>query len=981
MLSQIRRGQLTPILLVGVLLTAIFSGYSPASQLMDDSSIRNDVSGTVSYDLYFATAPGGHPTDGRITTEMPDGGGQEESSASGTTVEFSTDQMLSDIVISGTPTSGGKFELDVTLFLKATGQEGSTVDWTVSVVAGSSIIATEDWSTDACTPSFSGNSCGFDERSFHPEWTGNQDFTVDDGERLKVLVSADMNCNSGGGGDGPDVPNGTESSGRQWGGTECDAWIAYNEIDTASGRFSMIEIETDPVAGSQVKVHRPGSVWTDDEVETWYPNDSPEMRVMQFNLELRDAFGRDDINIVRLNMIDPSGSVAFTHTFDEDELITDNNALRAQYNWTYQGGIDSGDYELDLEVVNIQGKTFTIDHPTVRFNEYGVSLAHLYSRTVEYVSPEETTPISLVLSHIGASGDYSISVELTLMTNLGSNWIEDWDTGDQTYELTGGGGGIGATLSLTAPDDLSNTPDTIDIRAVAYDSEQVLVHQTTLQLDLEFLDTYAPPMVSIWPEAHDNQYANSTGALNLDESIPRYVEDGEFTTFYLEIFNTGFDTDEFRIDVKQDSNANLQFWDNDSGQRIDEDENDGTYHTENLDRHTTQTIRLRVKPSNNRDDPDIGMIELEIMSVGNATQHARVAFTIQRTFGIQAEVVYDCDSTPFGFVNSEICLNTATYLAFDIKITNTMTQGETVTDWILKNPKDLSRNIDDQLYAGANPKYGLWDYEITDTNGDPSPRVQLAPGDDALVNLDITLTQQVEVGNHTIYLRIIEDIEDQNLARYFDLPITIEIGKDDPILSIHQISQPHAMEPDTLSEIQMKVKNDGNSDVMVILKAEADQGWTAEVMSQSGAEVVTVPAFDEVTFTLFIVSSENALNGDDVGIVVSAKPLSEDEAYPDEFTARKTVNVKVSISNLGDLVLSEIFGDRLETKLIGIGIIVLLVAWIVGRRGRVEFIDEWVEYEDDLDMISDEEFDIPDPVGIDDEDSYDDEDIELVDLD
>ena len=58
-------------------------------------------------------------------------------------------------------------------------------------------------------------------------------------------------------------------------------------------------------------------------------------------------------------------------------------------------------------------------------------------------------------------------------------------------------------------------PRPLEIRAVAYDNASVLVHQTTLQLDLEKLDTYSPPMVSLWPEAHDNQFANSTGALNM----------------------------------------------------------------------------------------------------------------------------------------------------------------------------------------------------------------------------------------------------------------------------------------------------------------------------------------------------------------------------------------------------------------------------------------------------------------------------------
>ena len=177
----------------------------------------------------------------------------------------------------------------------------------------------------------------------------------------------------------------------------CDAWVAWNEIDTASGRFSKIEVDTQPLTGSQVKVQRPGSVWTDDEVDTWFPNDSPDMRIMQFNLELRDAFGREDIDEVRLTFIKPDGTSAFgnnqpfesdgSYKFGEDELVTDNNALRAQFNWTYPGGLESGDYELDLEVQNIQGKSFTINHPTVRMSDYGVSLTHGSGRVVEYIAP------------------------------------------------------------------------------------------------------------------------------------------------------------------------------------------------------------------------------------------------------------------------------------------------------------------------------------------------------------------------------------------------------------------------------------------------------------------------------------------------------------------------------------------------------------------------------------------------------------------
>ena len=75
-----------------------------------------------------------------------------------------------------------------------------------------------------------------------------------------------------------------------------------------------------------------------------------------------------------------------------------------------------------------------------------------------------------------------------------------------------------------------------------------------------------------------------------------------------------------------------------------------------------------------------------------------------------------------------------------------MTEGNTVTDWLIVNPKDLDRNTNEDLYPDANSNYSLWMYEITDTNEDPSPRVQLAPGDSQLINLDITLTAQVPEG-------------------------------------------------------------------------------------------------------------------------------------------------------------------------------------------------------------------------------------------
>jgi hypothetical protein len=307
-----------------------------------------------------------------------------------------------------------------------------------------------------------------------------------------------------------------------------------------------------------------------------------------------------------------------------------------------------------------------------------------------------------------------------------------------------------------------------------------------------------------------------------------------------------------------------------------------------------------------------------------------------------------------------------------------MSEGDTVTDWLLVDPGSLDRNIDDELYPEANPKYGLWDYEITNNEGDPSPRVQLAPGDTELINLDITLTDRVAEGNHTIYLRIREDISDLSAARYFDLSLIIQIGKDDPLLTIHQISQSHALKPGEISEIQMKVKNSGNSDVLVLLDADVEFGGTASVVSQNGAQVVTIPAFSEVSFTVTIKANDDSQKGDEMRISVSAKPLSEEESFPDASTAKKEVNIMITIEDFGELIKNELMNPRPVTIFIGLGIIILLVAAITGRRNRVEYIDVWVdedEFEEETQM------ELPDTVSAEDDDFYDDDEIELIDFD
>ena len=616
-------------------------------------------------------------------------------------------------------------------------------------------------------------------------------------------------------------------------------------------------------------------------------------------------------------------------------------------------------------------------------HQWGVSINHRLDKTTEYIAPGQTTAIPLQLVHKGDSTK-SMEVELEVLTNLGSSWILEFDS-PGGYTLNAGGDILNPILTLTAPDDLTGTPESIEIRAVAEaEVESVLqvVHQDILQLDLDKIDVFQPPEVSFWNEDHDVQLANSTRPDDFDQTAPRYVEYGEFTPFLLEIFNTGFDADTFRVDVLQRAKSIIQIYDNETGQRILEDEGDGTFHTAILERHSTQQLLFNIKPSSDRDDPDIGQIEIEVISEGNSSLRTTVAFTIQRTFGIHAEVSQDCDGTPLGHIRVKLCSPGSgnAVVDFRARITNSMTGGESATWWRIQNPSSLQENLDN------DPAYGQWQFTITDDSGDSVPRVSLGPGDFSEVFITAILTNQVVAGNHTIYLRVIEDINEDD-ARYFDLPITFEIEAGEPELQIVQVSPNYELVPGETYSLQLKAKNNGNGPLTVLLDAEVEEsGWKVDIDGPSGSPLIELGAFEETTFNLDVTVPESANNGDQIPVIVTATPFDTEQSWPDEYSAEITVTMTVGISSIFDILVNEVTHPRISTLIIALVGILLLFAGIQSRMNRRRWTSHLAYLEslggdDDEDSEAEEDDSIPAPVTITEEeeyDDYDDDEIELV---
>ena len=924
------------------------------------------------YKLYFVQ-PGQNQTagmDGLISTQPPEGDeDQEVASALDDDVQFMTISLMSSMEFFGRKFhANDSHYIPVELFLKSEGSQNSNVDWTVSIMTSERTIGSTTYSGSVCSSSF-GSSCDFDHEIIDVGIGNSESFQVGKNERLIIRVRASM--------------SGCDSSDSPF-GSSCSADVAFNNIDNEPNKFSKMEANGNALMNSIIVVQRKGANMVDGSEIDWYPNDIVEDREMQFSIDAISSFGRADISRVDILMRGPDGNYEVDErmTGDLEDIEDSSTGVFGKFLFTYDSGLSPGEYTVFLRIRDVGGNEIEIEHEPIEMHQFGVSLKHRFDRSVEYFAPGKVTPIPMVLVHRGDSTK-SMNVELEVLTNLGSSWLVEFDS-PAGYEMSSGGTVINPTVTLTAPDDLTGMPKKIEIRAVAEaDVEGVIsvVHQDTLVLNVEKIDVYQPPVVSVWSDDHKTPIANSSRGDALDSTIPRFAEYGEFNPFILEIFNTGFDADTFRIDILKRSKSIFQLHDNLTGQRILQDEGDGTFHTPLLERHSTKVLILGVKPSLDREDEDIGEIEIEVISGGNASSTTTVSFTIQRTYGIRGEVSQDCDGTPLGHMKVALCApgQDRPELDFRARLTNSETDLEAASWWLLQNPASLVENTD------RNSAYGQWEFRITNSDGEAVPRVSLGPGDFTEVFISVTLTNQVEVGNHTVFLRIVEDIEEDE-PRYFDLPMTFEIEADQPMLEIVQVSQNTKLAPGNDYSIQMKVKNEGNSPMTVLLEADVDEsGWDVSIGGLSGSPLIEIEAFDEATFTVEVSVSSSANNGDSISITVTATPLDTEQSFPESLTAKFTLTAIVEIGSFVDIILNEMAHPRPITLVLVLVSTILLFAGIQSRLNR----RRWAAQMKMLETLSDDGVEvqettpeIPAPVTVEEEtrdvDKYDDDDVELL---
>ncbi|MAT48296.1 MAG: hypothetical protein CMA27_00520 [Euryarchaeota archaeon] len=890
---------------------------------------------------------GDFPTsDGKITTKEPSSGNEGSVSIIENTAEFTTPYLLSDINISGVNN-----EIIFNVFYEFSGPDGATAEMRVRLTTdtGTVISSVTEELDDPCSNSFGGlgdSGCDDpDDESLLLENVGTTLIESDGYLKVELEVVSQNNCDSGGFGSGG-----------------CDVKIFFGDIESDQ-QETYLNVRTNTLSGSTLKVHKEGAGWNDVETIDWYPHDSDEDRNMQISVDIRSAFGRADIEEIEVFLDDPDGIQGiseFSYVFSNNDLKLDNGGLVGNVIYSYQkGGLKAGTYPLELRVTDLQHNSPVIfSHEPLISHTYGVDfeLSDEQGDTL-LVAPDQTSRLEFSLTHIGYA-DNEISVELSIQPPLTNDWQVEFDQPVGGYQLDYGGTNIKPTLLIKAPaEDMSTTPTTINIIAVPKVNGSQVTDVSQILLDVEQIDVYSDPRLSIFEDAeHQIQIGDSLDD-DFDVNASNFVDFEGIGNFYLDIRNTGFDVDQFRMKfLEVPDQWDAAFVNNNTGEAIVK--NQGAYPTDDVNSNVIETVLVEVYPPIDREAPDIGKITLEVTSANDLTLRATISFTVQRTFGVHSTVIYDCDASPLGYVNIELstCENPEfNDETFRIKVTSTASESDTqITTFQLKNPSLLDKTIltPDGELVSQKDYYGTWDFEIYDSNSSLTTNLKLSSGDSAEIKLLITPSLGMLSGDHTIYLRIIEEVEaDSGIEpKYFDMPLTVFVGEDEPQIEITQTSANELIGINSFEEIEMRVYNVANVEALVLLKLESTIGdnWKVTLESEDGGELLTVAPFSEKNFTIRIDSPSCMRHNEVYDFEITAKPLDLNEAYGKEFTTVKTVRIQTNVDSITCRVQSELFSEPDPVTLGVLGSVVLMAVFWFSRRGGA--VVSGIEY------VSDEEY-------------------------
>ena len=935
------------------LFLAVVPLNNPVEMLQEEEKIQ-PVGGVLEdYELYF--------DDGTSLTTIEPSGSYEETSLLGSGVEFKTEELISDLTIEGKSSS----EVRIFNYLKfQSSNNQSTAEITFRLKAGSDVIDTYTETLENPCGGFFGSNCAWVSYQINLD-VSSSGYDVANGDQIKIDIEATADCEGGGGF-----------------GSSCEVMLAYG--GQVGNGFSRMEFRANALDGSQVKVHEVGDGWSEVEVTEWSPTHRSDKREMQFTVDVRDAFGREDIDSVELILYTPNEATAvFEKEFGNNELKLDNDGLVGNFTFTYESGIQHGEYPLRLLITDVQGHVIEYLHPEgITFLEYDIYLDFPENQIPKLlVAPGQTSSIELSVLHTGSLTS-DLRVEMELQQSLPSGWSDpNWDN-PGGYMLSGGGSSARPLLTIQAPEDLSSLSNTyqIVVEAYAYATTGVdsgsQVRKVSLAIDVEKVDQFGPPQIDVYEDIEQqNQIFASDRPDLYNENLSHYIDYDKVGDFYMSINNVGFDDDSYRIRIQEIPIAwSLKFLINGTGTELTEQGIDSL--TPVVGQGEKLVLKVEVYPPFERDAVDIGLIRLSVTSDSSSDEvlTTPVAWTVHRTFGIVGEVISDSDGGTLGQIGPVSPGSTVTY---NVRITDSSDDAGT-TNWVIKNPAALQRNIDN------DPGYATWMYDITDIEGNIALVAPLTGGQYYDIEVEITIRQQVEAGTHIVYLQVAEETDGEEDPRYFDLPLTIEVDEEvvPGNLVVEQKSQAKRIQAGQTEPFEYRIDNLNNVEVDVVISVKAPDGWDATL---DDGEIIsfTLDSFSSREFTMEITAPEKLKSGEMVEFEMTVTPTNYQECTANLcYIQKPTFEFKTENSGILNSIMSEI-EDPEPTTLVLFFSVLALAGLGLYRRGqnkvKAQMFAAMVE-PSAIEATSEDEVDA-DNLGDEAEESIEDDlDLELIDI-
>jgi hypothetical protein len=219
------------------------------------------------------------------------------------------------------------------------------------------------------------------------------------------------------------------------------------------------------------------------------------------------------------------------------------------------------------------------------------------------------------------------------------------------------------------------------------------------------------------------------------------------------------------------------------------------------------------------------------------------------------------------------------------------------------------------------------------------------------LKLGIDLLPEVEAGNHTIYTRVIEEGVDAEFARYFDLPVVIEVQKDVRAgrLEVTQMSENTRFSPQETKNVEFRIDNQNNVPLDVVITLDEPTNWDGLIRASSDQAggpfiILHLPAYSHKDFSVEITSPAELKNSEEVLFSLTMTPMDENSPYDGNYTQIKTFVFKTECNGIS-CMYNEIINPEPSTLAL---IVVVLLLGLYSFYNRAKLSGESKEYDFDF---------------------------------